>query len=83
MKLECTTLVLDLDGTISDPSLGISRCFNHALKSHGHPTLSENIIAKEIGPPLDETFLKLAPGINESDVTSLVSEYRERYSDIG
>jgi len=83
MKLGCTTLVLDLDGTISDPSLGITRCFNHALKSHGHPTLSENIIAKEIGPPLDETFLKLAPGINASDVTSLVSEYRERYSDIG
>lgn len=83
MKLGCTTLVLDLDGTISDPSLGITRCFNHALKSHGHPTLSENIIAREIGPPLDETFLKLAPGINASDVTSLVSVYRERYSDIG
>lgn len=83
MKLGCTTLVLDLDGTISDPSLGITRCFNHALKSHGHPTLSENIIAKEIGPPLDETFLKLAPGINASDLTSLVSVYRERYSEIG
>ena len=83
MKFDCTTLVLDLDGTISDPSLGITRCFNHALKSHGFSMLSNSAIAKEIGPPLDETFIKLAPGISTSDVTSLVSTYRDRYSDIG
>ena len=83
MKFDCTTLVLDLDGTISDPSLGITRCFNHALKSHGFRMLSNSAIAKEIGPPLDETFIKLAPGISMSDVTSLVSTYRDRYSDIG
>ena len=83
MKFDCTTLVLDLDGTISDPSLGIARCFNHALKSHGFSMLSNSAIAKEIGPPLDETFIKLAPGISASDVTSLVSTYRDRYSDIG
>ena len=83
MKFDCTTLVLDLDGTISDPSLGITRCFNHALKSHGFSMLSNSAIAKEIGPPLDETFIKLAPGISTYDVTSLVSTYRDRYSDIG
>lgn len=83
MKFDCTTLVLDLDGTISDPSLGITRCFNHALKSHGFSMLSNSAIVKEIGPPLDETFIKLAPGISTSDVTSLVSTYRDRYSDIG
>ena len=83
MKFNCTTLVLDLDGTISDPSLGITRCFNHALKSHGFSMLSNSVIAKEIGPPLDETFIKLAPGISASDVASLVSTYRDRYSDIG
>lgn len=83
MKFDCTALVLDLDGTISDPSLGITRCFNHALKSHGFSMLSNSAIVKEIGPPLDETFIKLAPGISTSDVTSLVSTYRDRYSDIG
>lgn len=45
--------------------------------------LSNSAIVKEIGPPLDETFIKLAPGISTSDVTSLVSTYRDRYSDIG
>ena len=83
MKFDCTNLVLDLDGTISDPSLGITRCFNHALKSHGFSTLSDSAIVKEIGPPLDETFLKLAPDISATHVTLLVSTYRERYSDIG
>jgi len=83
MKLDCTTLVLDLDGTISDPSLGIIRCFNHALQSHGYPTVTDSVIAQEIGPPLDETFLKLAPGIDAADVDPLVSTYRERYSEIG
>ena len=83
MKFDCTTLVLDLDGTISDPSLGITRCFNHALKSHGFSMLSNSAIEREIGPPLDETFIKLSPGISASDVTSLVSTYRDRYFDIG
>lgn len=83
MKLACSTLVLDLDGTISDPSLGVTRCFNHALQSHGFPTVLESVIAKEIGPPLDETFFKLTPGISASDVKQLIAKYRERYADIG
>lgn len=83
MKFDCTTLVLDLDGTISDPSLGIARCFNHALQSHGFPEVADDAIAREIGPPLDETFLKLAAGIAPSDVNSLITTYRERYSDTG
>ena len=83
MKFICTTLVLDLDGTISDPSLGISRCFNHALQTHGLPTVSKDAIENEIGPPLDETFMKLAPDIAASDVAPLIATYRERYSDVG
>lgn len=83
MTFECSTLILDLDGTISDPSLGITRCFNHALKSHGLDCLSEEQIAQEIGPPLDETFMKLAPDLDTTAIPALVSTYRERYSDVG
>jgi phosphoglycolate phosphatase len=83
MKLDCTTLVLDLDGTISDPSLGISRCFNHALQNHGFPTVSEATIAKQIGPPLDETFMMLVPGADAAKVGELIATYRVRYSDLG
>ena len=83
MKLQCTTLILDLDGTISDPSLGIARCFNYALEQHHFPVVPEHLIAQEIGPPLDASFLKLAPGINDTEVASLVAAYRARYADIG
>ncbi|QDT96832.1 HAD-IA family hydrolase [Gimesia aquarii] len=83
MKLNCNTLILDLDGTISDPSLGIARCFNHALELHGLQPVPEKFIKQEIGPPLDETFLKLSPGITSSEINKLIATYRERYSDVG
>jgi len=83
LKPGCSTLLIDLDGTISDPSLGISRCVNHALEMHGLVSVSAELVAKEIGPPLDEMFLKLVPELSISDVPSLVRYYRERYSDIG
>jgi phosphoglycolate phosphatase len=83
MAPECSSLVFDLDGTISDPSTGITRSFNHALRSQGLPEVSEDLIQAEIGPPLDETFLKLVPGASVSTIERLIANYRERYSKIG
>ena len=83
MPVECSTLVFDLDGTLSDPSVGICRCFNFALEAHGFDELPLDIIASEIGQPLDETFYKLAPQASESDVRSLIAKYRERYAEVG
>jgi phosphoglycolate phosphatase len=81
--MRCSTLVFDLDGTISDPGLGITRSFNHALCSHGLPEVSDELIRQEIGPPLDEAFMKLAPGSSAQDVDVLISIYRQRYSELG
>jgi len=83
MKLECSTLVLDLDGTISDPSLGVSRCINHALQSHGFNAVPDNEVEKEIGQPLDEIFLNLDPAVSTKNIPELVSTYRQRYSEAG
>lgn len=77
------TLIFDLDGTISDPSLGIYRCLNHSLRFHGFPEVSADIVNAEIGPPLDETFIKLCPELEQKTVASLVSKYRERYAEVG
>ncbi len=82
-KIECSTLVLDLDGTISDPGEGICRCFNYAIESHGIPPVPENLILAEIGPPLDEMFAKLSPAIPASDMPKLIARYRERYAETG
>ncbi len=79
----CSTLILDLDGTISDPSLGIARSTNHALSSCGFQPVDAKAVHKEIGPPLDVMFRKFVPGISDADVSELVATYRERYSEVG
>jgi hypothetical protein len=78
-----STLIFDLDGTISDPILGIYRCINHALRYYGFSEVSVELVPAEIGPPLDETFNKFKPGADQSVVANLVSKYRERYAEIG
>ncbi len=83
MSLNCTTLVLDLDGTISDPSIGIVRSINHALLSQGFRESREKAIAREIGAPLDEIFETLDPDVTSEHIPKLVEVYRKRYADIG
>lgn len=78
-----STLIFDLDGTISDPSLGLFRCINHALRFHGLPEVSEEAVAAEIGPPLDEIFRKFQPRADQPLIATLVAKHRERYAEIG
>jgi len=78
-----STLIFDLDGTISDPRLGIFRCINHALSSHGFSEVSAEVVAAEIGPPLDETFSRFRPEADRSVIESLIMNYRERYGEVG
>lgn len=78
-----STLILDLDGTISDPSVGIFRCINHALRSHGFPEIAREAVAAQIGPPLDEIFRTFRPEAGETIISNLVSTYRQRYAEAG
>lgn len=78
-----STLVFDLDGTLSDPSVGIARSLNHALASQGFPLVDEALLAAEIGPPLDDIFLKLLSADAAGAVPALVGAYRERYAAVG
>jgi len=83
MHRNCSTLIFDLDGTISDPSLGIARCANHALSACGFDRVPEAAVHRQIGPPLDLLFRNLAPGVKDAQLEALVAAYRQRYSDIG
>ncbi|GHA33603.1 HAD family hydrolase [Photobacterium aphoticum] len=76
-------IIFDLDGTISDPKVGIVRCMNHALKAHGYPTRDEAEISRYIGPPLDLTFQTLVKSDDPVLVASLVATYRDRYATEG
>ena len=75
--------VFDLDGTISDPLLGIHRCMNFALSSIGLDTVTDATVAGLIGPPLDQAFRTLAPECSASDIARLIAKYRERYAQAG
>lgn len=76
-------LVFDLDGTISDPALGIGRSINHALVTHNFASIDTDEVSRCIGPPLDESFARLVPGADTTLITRLVAAYRERYAEVG
>ena len=77
------SLIFDLDGTISDPSVGISRSINYALLHHGFEVCSREQISSLIGLPLDHMYYRLAADIDERQIPSMVDKYRERYLEIG
>lgn len=77
------TLIFDLDGTISDPSMGIHRCMNHALSYYGFPEVSKQTAFATIGPPLDEAFSQFQPDADEQLIANLIAKYRERYAELG
>ncbi|OLQ74836.1 HAD family hydrolase [Photobacterium proteolyticum] len=76
-------LIFDLDGTISDPKLGIVRSFNFALEHYGFVPQSEADIAAYIGPPLDQTFVQLTGNHDPLFIEMIVAKYRERYAEVG
>ncbi|MBL4572612.1 MAG: HAD-IA family hydrolase [Gammaproteobacteria bacterium] len=77
------SLIFDLDGTLTDPLTGITRCMNYALSSHDHQPKSEQEIKAYIGPPLEVALGDLSGSTDESHIKELVATYRERYGELG
>ncbi len=76
-------VLFDLDGTLSDPLVGIGRSINYALASFGHAELELRELGAYVGPPLDETFKHLTGATTDTDIRALVAKFRERYGQIG
>jgi phosphoglycolate phosphatase len=81
--LRYETLIFDLDGTISDPSTGISRSINYALESLSYDPVDPQRIRTLIGPPLTQIFEHFLGALPGPDMQDLVDKYRERYATIG
>ena len=77
------SVVFDLDGTLSDPGVGIERSLNHALVSFGYRRLAPGKVATFIGPPLDQVFRSLVGAVGDKRIGDLIAKYRERYADVG
>jgi phosphoglycolate phosphatase len=75
-------IYFDLDGTLTDPKLGITRSIRYALQKLDHHTVpSEDDLTWCIGPPLRASFVKLLGAEDSAD--RAVSLYRERFADVG
>ncbi len=81
--LRYETLLFDLDGTISDPFVGISRSINYALETLSYESVDPETVRPLIGPPLNEIFEHLLGKLPEPEMLDLVDSYRERYAEVG
>jgi len=75
------TLLLDLDGTLTDPFDGISRSLDHAMAGLGLAPLTREQHRSCIGPPLQESFPLL--GVPEDRIDEAIARYREYFGDRG
>lgn len=75
-------ILLDLDGTVSDPKVGICTSVQYALKKMGITVEDINELTPFIGPPLRDSFKKYY-GIKDEDIEKTIGYYRERFSVIG
>jgi phosphoglycolate phosphatase len=77
-------LLLDLDGTLTDPYAGISRCIVHALKTLGIPSPAADALKTWIGPPLRTSFETwFRSNSIDADAGQALQIYRERFSTKG
>ena len=76
-------VLLDLDGTLTDPREGITRCIAHALERMGlEPPPSEELTFA-IGPPLRASLARLMGTDSREAVELALAHYRERFVDVG
>jgi phosphoglycolate phosphatase len=73
---------MDLDGTLTNPKLGITKSVRYALQSKGVTVEDLESLCKFIGPPLRESFMNYY-GFDAMQAEELVSKYREYYKVTG
>lgn len=75
-------ILFDLDGTLTDPKVGICTCVQYALSSFGIEEPDLDKLEPFIGPPLIDSFKEFY-GMSDEDARKAVEKYRERFSTVG
>jgi phosphoglycolate phosphatase len=81
--MSATTLLFDLDGTLTDNYPGISRSIVHALTAMGIEPPPPGVLRRCVGPPLRESFAWLLDTAEPALIEHAIALYRERYGDVG
>lgn len=74
-------VLLDLDGTLIDPSAGLIGSIQYALERLGRPVPAAADLLWMIGPPLRTSFPKLLGATHATEAA--IAHYREHYLDRG
>lgn len=75
------TIFFDLDGTLTDPKIGITGSIQYALDKLKIPVPTQDQLTWCIGPPLRASFVSLLGGEEFADRG--VELYRERFGTVG
>jgi phosphoglycolate phosphatase len=73
----------DLDGTLTDSKVGITRSIQYAMTKIGRAAPPTHELYSYIGPPLRGTFADLLGSSDDSLLERAVALYRERFGTIG
>ncbi len=76
------TILFDLDGTLTDPGVGITNSVAYALKKKNINVSDRTSLYKFIGPPLLDSFSQFY-GFTQDECMSAIEDYREYFSDKG
>ncbi len=72
-------IFFDLDGTITEPVVGITNAIIYALGKYGIGVSDRTTLYKFIGPPLRDSFMEFC-GFSAEKAEEAVRYYREYYS---
>lgn len=77
-------ILIDLDGTLTDPKVGITTSARYGLNKIGHPIADEVNIDWIIGPPLQASLAKiLNVAVDDVLAEQALMGYRERFAVTG
>ncbi len=75
-------ILFDLDGTLTDPKLGITSSVQYALRALGIEEPSLDRLEPFIGPPLTDSFREFY-GLEGERLATAIDKYRERFATQG
>lgn len=76
-------ILFDLDGTLIDPKLGITKSIQYALGKMGVQVPAADSLDWCIGPPLHLSLRKLLSGTDDETVNQAVQFFEERFGTVG
>ena len=75
-------ILFDLDGTLTDPKLGITKSVQYALSKYDIKITNLDELEKFIGPPLAQSF-KEYYSLDDEKIKGAIEQYREYFCEKG